>query len=99
VATATVEAEEDWEEDWEAGTAKEAGTERVAEKAGETLVFSVRSVESGFCGKRILKIFQGLPKEDFKRFQADGKERDKKEDTKRHYTRRKSHTETVYTHS
>ena len=37
------------------------------------------------------------PKEDFKRFQADGKERDKKEDTKRHSTRRKEHIDTVYT--
>jgi hypothetical protein len=38
VATATGEAEEDEEEDWEAGTAKEAGTEMVAEKARETLL-------------------------------------------------------------
>ena len=36
------------------------------------------------------------PKEDFKRFQLCGKERDKKEDTKRHSTRRKEHTDTVY---
>lgn len=58
MATATGEAEEEAEEDWEVGTAKEAGTEKVAEKARETLVFSVRSVESGGRGKRILKIFQ-----------------------------------------
>ena len=38
MATATGEAEEDEEEDWEAGTAKEAGTEMVAEKARETLL-------------------------------------------------------------
>ena len=38
VATATGEAEEDEEEDWEVGTAKEAGTEKVAEKVKETLV-------------------------------------------------------------
>ena len=60
------------------------------------VLFSVRSVESGGRGKRILKIFQRLPKEDFKRVQLCGKERDKKEDTKRHSTRRKEHTDTVY---
>ena len=60
------------------------------------MLFSVRSVESGGRGKRILKIFQRLPKEDFKRVQLCGKERDKKEDTKRHSTRRKEHTDTVY---
>jgi len=38
VATATGEAEEDEEEGWEAGTAKEAGTAMVAEKARETLL-------------------------------------------------------------
>jgi hypothetical protein len=40
VATATGEAEETEEgeeEDWEAGTAKVVGTEKVAEKARETL--------------------------------------------------------------
>jgi len=70
VETATVETEEDWEEDWEEGTAKEAGTERVAEKAGETLVFSVRSVESGFCGKRILKIFQRTAQRRFQKISS-----------------------------
>ena len=45
-----------------------------------------------------MKIFPiGLPKEEFKRVgQLCGKERDKKEDTKRHSTRRKEHTDTVY---
>ena len=56
------------------------------------VLFSVRSVESGGRGKRILKIFKGC----FKRVQLCGKERDKKEDTKRHSTRRKEHTDTVY---
>lgn len=60
------------------------------------MLFSVRSVESGGRGKRILKIFQRTAHEDFKRFQLCGKERDKKEDTKRHSTRRKEHTDTVY---
>jgi hypothetical protein len=58
------------------------------------VLFSVRSVESGGRGKRILKIFPRLPKEDSK--ELCGKERDKKEDTKRHSTRRKEHTDTVY---
>ena len=64
----------------------------------DIIIFSVRSVESGGRGKRILKIFPiGLPKEEFKRVgQLCGKERDKKEDTKRHSTRRKEHTDTVY---
>lgn len=41
MATATGEAEEDEEEDWEAGTAKVAGTEMVAEKVKETLLYSL----------------------------------------------------------
>lgn len=41
MATATGEAEEDWEEDWEVGTAKVAGTEMVAEKVKETLLYSL----------------------------------------------------------
>ena len=98
MATATGEAEEDEEEDWEAGTAKVAGTARWRRRHERHyyVLFSVRSVESGGRGKRILKIFQRLPKEDFKRVQLCGKERDKKEDTKRHSTRRKEHTDTVY---
>lgn len=99
MATATGEAEEDEEEDWEAGTAKVAGTEMVAEKARETLLCVI------LCPKRrkwwsrqtnFEDFSKDCPKEDFKRFQLCGKERDKKEDTKRHSTRRKEHTDTVY---
>ena len=95
MATATGEAEEDWEEDWEAGTAKEAGTEMVAEKARETLLRVI------LCPKRRKWWSRQTNFEDFskaaqRRFQLCGKERDKKEDTKRHSTRRKEHTDTVY---
>jgi hypothetical protein len=96
VATATGEAEEDEEEDWEAGTAKVAGTEMVAEKARETLLRVI------LCPKRRKWWSRQTNFEDFskaakRRFQKScGKERDKKEDTKRHSTRRKEHTDTVY---
>lgn len=95
MATATGEAEEDEEEDWEAGTAKVAGTEMVAEKARETLLCVI------LCPKRRKWWSRQTNFEDFskaaqRRFQLCGKERDKKEDTKRHSTRRKEHTDTVY---
>lgn len=98
MATATGEAEEDEEEDWEAGTAKVAGTEMVAEKARETLLRVI------LCPKRRKWWSRQTNFEDFSkdcpkkisRVQLCGKERDKKEDTKRHSTRRKEHTDTVY---
>ena len=40
--------------------------------------------------------FEDFSKAAQRRFQLCGKERDKKEDTKRHSTRRKEHTDTVY---
>ena len=97
MATATGEAEEDEEEDWEAGTAKVAGTEMVAEKVKETLLYSLSEASKVVLSRTNFEDFsKDCPKEDFKRFQLCGKERDKKEDTKRHSTRRKEHTDTVY---
>ena len=95
MATATGEAEEDEEEDWEAGTAKVAGTEMVAEKARETLLRVILCPKRRKWWSRQTN-FEDFSKEDFKRVQLCGKERDKKEDTKRHSTRRKEHTDTVY---
>lgn len=92
MATATGEAEEDWEEDWE------VGTEKVAEKVKETLLYSLSEASKVVLSRTNFEDFsKDCPKEDFKRFQLCGKERDKKEDTKRHCTSRKEHMDTVYT--
>ena len=97
MATATGEAEEDAEEDWEVGTAKEAGTEMVAEKARETLLRVILCPKRRKWWSRQTNFEDfSKAKEEFKRVQLCGKERDKKEDTKRHSTRRKEHTDTVY---